>query len=53
MQISRHFVNKLQQFMTHNDGLIYTGYPQKLDTSILPSGTEIYQALTQTLNLYY
>lgn len=51
MQISRHFVNKLQQqFMTHNDGLIYT---QKLDTSILPSGTEIYQALTQMLNLYY
>lgn len=51
MQISRHFVNKLQQqFMTHNDGLIYT---HKLDTSILPSGTEIYQTFIQTLKQYY
>lgn len=51
MQILRHFVNRIQQqFLTHNDGLIYA---QNLDTSILPSGTEIYQALIQTLKQYY
>lgn len=51
MQILRHFVNRVQQqFLTHSDGLIYA---QKLDTSILPSGTEIYQALIQTLKQYH
>lgn len=51
MQILRHFVNRVQQqFLTHNDGLIYV---QKLDTSILPSGTEIHQALIQTLKQYH